>query len=240
MAFEEEPWGRYTGKRRALAIRDWLKHDPHTGWTRPGGERVLWNGATEEAHQRAADDPNRLPWPTNIPDPLPPLATDQPKPSAFPIPAPPPPEPKSLQIFWNDYLKAADGKTEMYRAWYYFEGKPGQKVDPCTDDWDMRDAVLDDTVDKELDFFGPYEPDWDSPPRIEGESIMNFKFKDQKACKFQGLGDKGPSGDVGWLHCPGREAIMCLEPPEWSKGKDGWSICNEYQRYVPVAYCDWV
>jgi hypothetical protein len=93
MAFDESPWGQFTGRRRVEAIRLWIKNDPNAGWVRPGGEPVIWNGADAESHRKTTIDPDKPAWPT-------PIATGQPQPTAAPKPKG---EPKSLQIFWEDY-----------------------------------------------------------------------------------------------------------------------------------------
>lgn len=49
MAYDQPPWDpSKTGKARVQAIKDYIRTD-ESSWKRPGkGERLIWNGATEE------------------------------------------------------------------------------------------------------------------------------------------------------------------------------------------------
>jgi hypothetical protein len=139
-------------------------------------------------------------------------------------------------------MPISDGWTKIWKGWKYFEGKPGERVSACLDDGDILRAVEDvshGTEDGEM--IGTSHMSRISitlqNSREEGLLISNPRI--QEACIFRGLGHKGSSGEVGWLHCPGREDIMCLEPPERNMGEEGWWQCALRQWYAPVAYCDW-
>jgi hypothetical protein len=228
MAFDEPPWGGLEGRRRVEAIRGFIKSDPESGWKRPNGERVIWNGATREYHDKAVEDPNLPNWPS------PPQGTAAPQPTA----APPPPkgEPKSLQIIYEDFFATGHFGTTKWRGFHFWEGKQGEAVDPCGSGA-IGGQELEDFRDRDK-IAEPYTPDFNIVPHVEGE--WNLRFSGYaKDCKFQGLGRKGEAGDVGWLHCPERPAIKCVEAPEVSRGRDGWTECQAGKFRVPSAYCDW-
>jgi hypothetical protein len=60
MAYDEEPWGNgFTGIERTKKIEQFLRSEPGSGYKRfPSGERVVWNGADQAAHDGAESDPN--------------------------------------------------------------------------------------------------------------------------------------------------------------------------------------
>jgi hypothetical protein len=233
MALDEPPWAGLTGRARVEEIRRYLKYDPHSGWKRPGGERLIWNGATKAAHDGAEDDPNLPDWPIDTPsDPEP---TDAPKPSQAPLsplllpllpplllrPLLPKREPKSLQIGYETF--GTEG-AEKWQAWNFFEGEQGKAVDQCS-----KPLLHDEGA--------PEVKGWEIP-YIEGEWNLRFAGYAED-CKFQGIGRKGEAGDIGWLHCPERPAIKCIEDANAHIGMDGWKMCQMGARSKAYAYCDW-
>jgi hypothetical protein len=219
MAFDEPPWGGLVGRRRAQAIRAFIKDEERSGWRRQGGERVVWNGATRAAHESAEDDPNTPDWPDEEPEPEP---TDAPMPTQAPPPPPPPKrEPKSLQIGYETFVTEG---AEKWQAWNFFEGEQGKAVDQCSKPLLHHEGA-------------PEVKGWNIP-FIEGEWNLRFAGYAED-CKFQGIGRKGEAGDVGWLHCPERKAIKCIEDANAHSGKNGWKMCQMGGKSKAYAYCDW-
>ncbi|KAF2871847.1 hypothetical protein BDV95DRAFT_606418 [Massariosphaeria phaeospora] len=137
-------------------------------------------------------------------------------------PEPPKGEPKSLQIVYEDYTTESEiGDTH---AWHFHEGKQGEAVDACSQP--LVDAETD--VDTNA---------WD-PPLPSGEWKLRFAGYAED-CTFKGHGERRADGDVGWLHCPERPAIKCLEDPRKAGGKDSWKRCDLGVERIVVAYCDW-
>lgn len=102
------------------------------------------------------------------------------------------------------------------------EGDPGTAVDPCSN-----------PVIPNVELEGKQAED--KFPR--GEWNMRFEGYVED-CQYQGLGETGPDGDVGWLHCPNRAVIKCVESPELSGGD--WKTCDDWgKESIAVAYCDW-
>lgn len=171
--------------------------------------------------------PSDTPSPTPAPEPS--TATEEPLPPATQTPEPPAPEqpkgpPKSLQVIYETLIDTGAGDDWF---WNFYEGEQGVAVDPCSD------PLLSD--DKAPENRG-YDAPWPN-----GEWKLRFAGYAED-CTFQGIGTKGPSGDVGWLHCPERPAIMCLEDPKKAGGKDAWTNCETgdwSKDFLPVAYCDW-
>jgi hypothetical protein len=56
---DTRPWSNdnQPSIERVKSIRDFIKSSDSAGWQRPGGERVLWNSATEQDHDSAHPDP---------------------------------------------------------------------------------------------------------------------------------------------------------------------------------------
>jgi hypothetical protein len=104
------------------------------------------------------------------------------------------------------------------------EGDPGSGVDPCGNG--VRDNV-------ELDG-SSYD---DKFPN--GEWSMRFAGYAED-CRYQGLREVRPDGDVGWLYCPERPAIKCVESPEWKSGGGDRKKCDNWGKgSIAVAHCDW-
>jgi hypothetical protein len=134
-------------------------------------------------------------------------------------PSPPPPkgEPKSLRII--SVLTLCEHPACDSYSWKFMEGKPGTAVDLCGKGV-RSDVMLDGSS------FDDKFPN--------GEYSMRFAGYAED-CRYQGLGEKRPGGDVGWLHCPERPAIKCMESPEYSSGDGERNGCNA----ITAAYCDW-
>ncbi|KAJ4375390.1 hypothetical protein N0V83_002477 [Neocucurbitaria cava] len=139
---------------------------------------------------------------------------------------PPKGAPKSLQIVYETFVSEG---AESWQKWHFFEGVPRQAVDTCSD------KVLF-SVDNAPPPNG-YDPPWIN---VKNHSFRSSGYAED--CRFDGLDGKGPSGDVGWLYCPERPAIMCVEDAKKSGGKDAWKNCDKglwTRDRIPVAYCDW-
>ncbi|KAH5169381.1 hypothetical protein HBH68_219580 [Parastagonospora nodorum] len=136
-------------------------------------------------------------------------------------PPPPPPkpkgEPKSLQII--SVLVLCESPSCDSKSWKFMEGTPGMGVDSCGKGI-RKDVQLDG---KHFDDKFP-----------GGEWTMRFVGYAED-CIYQGLGEKRPGGDVGWLHCPERPAIKCIESPGYNSGDGERNKCESIQ----VAHCDW-
>lgn len=126
-------------------------------------------------------------------------------------------EPKSLQIISSLTLCEAPS-CDSY-SWKFMEGKPGIAVDWCGKGV-RSDVMLDGSS---------YDDIFPS-----GEWSMRFAGYAED-CQYQGLGKKRPDGDVGWLHCPERPAIKCVESSEYKSGNGERNGCNA----ISVAHCDW-
>jgi hypothetical protein len=76
-------------------------------------------------------------------------------------------------------------------------------------------------------------------------NVVNKSFRpsgNTQDCSLDGLNKKDPSGDVGWLYCPERPAIRCLEDPKKAKGRNAWKSCEKgfwTRDRIQVAFCDW-
>jgi hypothetical protein len=133
-------------------------------------------------------------------------------------------EPKSLRIIYESFTSSG---AEKWQKWHFFETTPGKDIDPCSG----STFSVDDAPE-----YSAFDPPW-----------INVKksFRPQgyaEDCTFEGLNGKGPSGDVGWLHCPERPAIMCLEDRQKSGGESAWKVCDKgewWRDRIPVGYCDW-
>jgi hypothetical protein len=231
MAFDETPWGPARGIQRAISIRDFINRDERSGWRRDDkddhkGERVIWNGATKEAHERAIDDPDMPDYEGITPGHVEPGNELDPGRDESPAPQPARGDPKSLQIVYREFMVL--GHPDPIYHWNFFEGNPGEGVDPCGKPL---------ATDKAPERPGQYEP-----PRIQGEWNLRFEGYAED-CIFKGIGRKGEEGDVGWLRCPERPDIKCIENMKITEGEDGWTPCRNppvlAEARIPVAYCDW-
>lgn len=166
-----------------------------------------------------------------------PTPSETPPPPETPTPTLEPPEKKSLQVIYErKFTWEKDGRkiASDTRWWSFYDGKQGEAVQACSSPHLLREET--DQKDAQ---------EWQAPD-IQGEWSLPDGF--YKGCVFQGLGRKGPSGDVGWLHCPGRPAVMCLEDQAKIKaaqpdhGFDVWAQCVNADTYtdecLAVAYCD--
>jgi hypothetical protein len=238
MSFDEQPWPQLNGKERVQAIRQFLKTDINSGWKRDdwggqAGQRVIWNGARPQAHATALEDPDMpdMPdkWPDNEsddPNYSPPDSDSDEEMTDAPPNNRPPRDPKSLQIFYES--ASTPGQEQVWHIWNFFEGEQNAGVDPCG-----QPILFDINVPPKA---GP-----DLPPRIDGEWKLRFGGYAED-CTFQGIGKMGPSGDVGWLHCPERPAIKCVEEVARDDGRDAWRNCDKNGKRIgriPVAHCDW-
>ncbi|KAF2245796.1 hypothetical protein BU26DRAFT_507488 [Trematosphaeria pertusa] len=189
------------------------------------------NGPIDECDENSSDIPGGtakdgcfiyILHPQNKPAP-----TQEPRPSPTPSPTPEPPQgdPKSLQIIYETFISTG---AEEWQAWTFFEGEQGTAVDPCAENHIKQDKTA------------PGATGYDTP-FIQGEWNLRFAGYAED-CIFQGIGRRGENGDVGWLHCPERRAIMCLEDPKRGGGKDAWKNCEKGEwsdDRIPMAYCDW-
>jgi hypothetical protein len=145
---------------------------------------------------------------------------DRPESPAQP-PDPPKGDPKSLQIISEQILCEGGPACDSY-SWKFMEGDPGVAVDPCG-------KPVIPNVELDGNSSGDRFP--------EGWFSMRFGGYAED-CQYQGLGERRPDGDVGWLHCPERPAIKCVESPEYSSGVR--KSCDHWGKgSVAVAHCDW-
>jgi hypothetical protein len=152
-----------------------------------------------------------------------PVSYDTWRPQA-PLPPPAKGEPKSLRIIYESFTSSG---AEEWQKWHFFETRPGNAIDTCSEStFSVDNAPV----------YNGFDPPWidvKKPFRPRGY---------EKDCTFVGLNGKGPSRDVGWLHCPDRPAIMCLEDPQKDDGESAWKVCEKgewWRDRIPVGYCDW-
>lgn len=121
-----------------------------------------------------------------------------------------------------------------------YEGKPGVPGDLCGGQPNLMSHILEESWDYSQGYTQEQVyPDYSKPiPPIEGE--WNLRFSGYaKDCMFQGIGRTGEVGDIGWLHCPDRPAIKCIESPEPKQGRSGWGECQQGLNRVHAYHCDW-
>jgi hypothetical protein len=98
------------------------------------------------------------------------------------------------------------------------EGKPGTVVDWCGEG--VRSNVMLDG--------GLFDDKFPNE-----ECFMRFAGYAEE-CRYQDLGEKRLGGHVGWLYCPEKPAIKCVESLEYNSGNGKRNSCNA----IFVAYCD--
>jgi hypothetical protein len=135
---------------------------------------------------------------------------------------------KTLQLFWEVAPASRSDPmpplgvppiAEPNFQWYFYLGDANKGSDPCNSD----------PIDTNFE-----APKGDNPPVVvDGE--WEFDVPELGKCKYQGIGKVGPAGDNGWLHCPGRPAIMCV--PD----KRVIDKCNSDTtiKSKAISHCDW-
>lgn len=244
---EQEKWGDSYRGRMVISFDPEGIQDQHRGpayrvWQEKEWSEATWcaGGNQKREDGEACPIANSTLTQTQTPTPTPkpsstapvgtsevpsPSSTQEPEQPMTPTPEPPKGPPKSLQIFYRRHTESGQIPPLVWDSWTFYEGEQGKSVDPCGS-WLLDDPEI-----------GPPGSSFD-PPWPRGEWKLRFSGYTED-CTFQGNGQKGESGDVGWLHCPERPAIMCIEDPQKAGGEGSWKDCTPEDSFIPVAYCDW-